>query len=120
MNYLLWIIFRHWHYVWSRFTTTGKQRCTHTHSYSDPGYNHGGVTGTGPYGTGSFAMISSGGYGDDSGTHTHSISVGTIGIPIGSNGAHTHAIIGSTGSQGQGQPPDTTPSYQAVHYIIRT
>ncbi|UJR32606.1 hypothetical protein I4U23_020066 [Adineta vaga] len=91
----------------------------HTHSYVDPGHNHGGSTGSGPFSGGSFSMIGTGGSGNDGGAHTHTIPASTTGITIQSDGSHTHPIQGSTGSQGSSQPIDTMPPYRTVHYIIR-
>jgi microcystin-dependent protein len=91
----------------------------HTHSYTDPGHNHGGSTGSGPFAHGTSSMIGGSGNGNDAGSHTHSIAADTTGITIQSSGNHTHTITGSTDSTGQGQPIDMMPPYQTIHYIIR-
>ena len=91
----------------------------HVHSISDPGHNHGGSTGTGPYSSGSFAMIGSGGAGNDGGTHSHIIPIGATSISILSGGSHTHTVQGSTGVQGATQSFSIMPPYQTVHYVIR-
>ena len=92
---------------------------SHTHTYTDPGHNHGGATGaTGPFGTGSLTMSGSGA-GSDSGTHTHTISNATTGITIGTAVDHTHNVTGSTGSVGSNQAFSMMPPYQTIHYIIR-
>jgi microcystin-dependent protein len=91
----------------------------HIHAITDPGHNHGGSTGSGPFSGGSFSMNPSGGFGNDGGSHSHTIPSGTTGISIQSAGSHIHTIQGSTGVQGSSQPIDTMPPYQTVHYIIR-
>jgi microcystin-dependent protein len=91
----------------------------HTHALVDPGHDHGGLTGSGPFSSGSFAMVLGGGSGNDGGVHTHTISSDITGITIDSNGSHTHTVQGSTGSQGLGQPIDMMPPYQTIYYIIR-
>lgn len=91
----------------------------HTHSYDDPGHNHGGSTGSGPYAYGTFAFAGFGGMGNDHGSHFHTIPTGTTGITIQSNGNHTHILQGITDSEGTSQPMDMMPPYQTIHYIIR-
>lgn len=92
----------------------------HTHTYSDPGHNHGGTTGTAPMTGGSYSMWSGGGSGNDYGAHSHSIPNGPTGITIQSSGNHTHVLQGLTSSQGLNQSFSIIPPYQTVHYIIRT
>ena len=92
---------------------------THTHSYTDPGHNHGGSTDSQPFSAGSFSMLSSGGGGNDRGVHAHTIALDYTGITIQADGSHTHTIQGSTGSQGANQPVDIMPPYQTTYYIIR-
>ncbi|CAF1336347.1 unnamed protein product [Adineta ricciae] len=92
---------------------------THAHSITDPGHNHSGSTGHGPYSSGSYSMQSSGGGGNDNGAHTHKIDTDYTGVTIQQDGSHTHTIQGSTGSQGANQPVDIMPPYQTTHYIIR-
>ena len=91
----------------------------HVHSISDPGHNHGGSTGTGPYSSGSSPMIITGGSGTDYGTHSHTIPMGATSISILSSGSHTHTVQGSTGVQGASQMINTMPLYQTLHHIIR-
>ncbi|CAF0953751.1 unnamed protein product [Adineta steineri] len=91
----------------------------HTHSYTDPGHDHGGTTGSATFASGSYSMTSGGGHGTDAGSHTHTIPNGAIGITIKSAGSHTHTIQGSTASEGSNQPFDIMPPYQTIHYIIR-
>lgn len=92
----------------------------HSHGYSDPGHNHGGSTGSSAYSSGTFAMMASGGAGNDNGAHSHSISTDYTYISILSAGDHTHTVQGSTGAAGGNQPFDMRPPYQSIHYIIRT
>jgi hypothetical protein len=66
----------------------------YTHLTTDPGHDHGGLTDTGPFSSGSFGVISFGGSGNDGGTHSHSIPAGTTGITIQTSGSHTHTISG--------------------------
>ena len=91
----------------------------HAHSISDPGHNHGGSTGSGSFSAGSFAMISTGGSGNDGGSHTHTIPIGATSISILPDGSHTHTVQGSTGPQGASQSISIMPPYQTTHYIIR-
>ena len=94
---------------------------SHTHSFTDPGHNHGGSTGTSDYSTGTFPMAgTTGGNGNDHGTHSHSIATDYTGIVMQAGGDHMHTLQGSTGSAGANQPFDMTPPYQSIHYIIRT
>jgi microcystin-dependent protein len=93
----------------------------HSHSITDPGHNHGGSTGLAAYSAGSDPMAAtSGGHGDDSGVHSHSIATDFTGISVQSNGNHVHTISGSTGSSGSGQAINMMPPYQIINYIIRT
>ena len=48
----------------------------HAHSVHDPGHNHGGSTGEGPFSGGPHGMVGRGGVGNDHGRHTHSIPCG--------------------------------------------
>jgi microcystin-dependent protein len=91
----------------------------HAHTYTDPGHNHGGVTGTAAFSGGSFAMLSGGGHGNDDGSHFHTISTDTTDITIQPDGSHTHSLQGLTGTQGLNEPIDMMPPYQTIHYIIR-
>jgi len=92
----------------------------HTHSYSDPGHNHGGSTGSASYSAGTMPMGAvTGGLGSDHGIHTHTIASDTTKITILSDGVHTHGIIGDTDSQGSSQAMDIMPPYQTIHYVIR-
>jgi microcystin-dependent protein len=90
----------------------------HSHTYVDPGHNHGGSTGTARFNTGGSGMYSSGS-GTDTGVHSHTIPTGTTGITINSDGNHTHSLQGLTDAQGLSQPIDMMPPYQTIHYIIR-
>ncbi|CAF1522959.1 unnamed protein product [Adineta steineri] len=91
----------------------------HTHAIVDPGHNHGGSTGTGPFSGGSYSMINGGGAGNDGGAHSHSIPAGATGVTMQSDGNHNHTIQGSTDTEGSSQAMDKMPPYQTVHYIIR-
>jgi microcystin-dependent protein len=91
----------------------------HTHAYTNPGHNHGGSTGSGPFSSGPSPILSSGGAANDQGHHTHTIPYGTKGIKVQSDGSHTHTVQGLTDSQGARQPVDMMPPYQTIHYIIR-
>jgi hypothetical protein len=91
----------------------------YTHAYIDPGHNHGGSTGSGPFSSGPSPILSSGGAANDQGHHTHTIPYGTNGITIQSDGSHAHTVQGLTDSQGASQPIDMMPPYQTIHYIIR-
>ncbi|CAF1168569.1 unnamed protein product [Adineta steineri] len=91
----------------------------HTHAIVDPGHNHGGSTGAGPFSGGSFSMNNGGGAGNDGGAHSHSIPAGATGVTMQSDGNHNHTIQGSTDTQGSSQAMDKMPPYQTVHYIIR-
>jgi microcystin-dependent protein len=91
----------------------------HNHNYSDPGHDHGGSTGSGPFSNGSFAIGSGSSAGSASGSHTHIILPGMTNITIDSDGNHTHGIVGYTGSTGQSQAVDMMPPYQTIYYIIR-
>ena len=98
----------------------------HTHGVTDPGHNHGGLTGA-TFHPISFNYFnydySGGGYGAwgyaGGTTHTHTISKDFTYVQVQGDGLHSHAITGSTGIVGQGQPIDKMPPYQTVHYIIR-
>jgi microcystin-dependent protein len=91
----------------------------HTHTYVDPGHNHGGSTGSSAYSSGTFAFVGGGGLGDDHGFHSHTISTGTTGIIIQPDGNHTHVLQGITDSQGANQSIYMMPPYQTIHYIIQ-
>ncbi len=91
----------------------------HTHTYIDPGHNHGGVTSSAAFSSGPYSMNSAGGAGNDNGFHSHTIPTGTTGITIQASGSHTHLLQGSTGVVGGNQPIDTMPPYQTINYIIR-
>jgi len=92
----------------------------HTHPYNDPGHNHGGSTGSGPYSFGTFGFTDfTHGSALDYGTHTHTIATDITGITIQSSGNHTHILQGITDSEGASQPMDMMPPYQTIHYIIR-
>jgi len=91
----------------------------HNHSYSDPGHDHGGSTGNGPFSSGSSDIASGSSAGSASGSHTHTINSGMTNITIESDGNHTHGIVGYTGSTGQSQAVDKMPPYQTIYYIIR-
>ena len=91
----------------------------HTHLYTDPGHNHGGVTGSATQGSGTLHMMGPrGGFGDDRISHTHTINLDYTRIAIQTGGAHSHVIDGQTGSQGAGQAFSIIPPYQAINYII--
>ena len=93
----------------------------HTHGVNDPGHDHNGATnsagsylyfsgsGVVSYTVGSFSFSS----------HAHTISTDYTGISLQTAGNHTHTINGTTTSVGLGQPINTLPPYQIVHYIIR-
>ncbi len=91
----------------------------HTHTYVDPGHNHGGLTGNGPLSGGTFAMQSIAGAGNDVGTHSHTITTDFTNITIKPADNHTHLLQGSIGVTGASQPVDMMPPYQTINYIIR-
>ncbi|CAF2537864.1 unnamed protein product [Rotaria sp. Silwood2] len=92
---------------------------SHTHSYTDPGHNHGGQTGRGPQGLGPHYHHNAGrgGQSQDS-EHTHSIATDRTNIVIHHNGDHTHTIQGETSRVGLGQQFSLMQPYQTVNYII--
>ncbi|CAF1572855.1 unnamed protein product [Rotaria sp. Silwood1] len=93
---------------------------THTHTYSDPGHNHGGSTGSARFSNGSSLMTSnSNGTASEFGSHQHTIATDFTNITIRSSGAHMHSITGVTSVTGGGQPFDIMPPYQTIHFIIR-
>ncbi|CAF0787097.1 unnamed protein product [Didymodactylos carnosus] len=89
----------------------------HSHSYYDPGHDHGGRTGEAKMAEGGLAMNRGGG-GDDNQRHSHSISRDYTHITINSAGNHIHPIDGETGSVGGGQSFSLLSPYQTVNYII--
>jgi microcystin-dependent protein len=90
----------------------------HTHSYDDPGHNHGGNTGSGQFSGGSWSMNPRGGAGNDQGSHSHTINRDLTRINIRAAGVHSHAIVGETAAVGAGKPVSIMPPYQTVNYII--
>ena len=93
----------------------------HTHGISDPGHDHGGVTGV----ANTLSLISGGlqqypvsGSFAYTG-HQHSISTDVTSISILTSGSHTHTVNGRTGTEGNGEPIDIMPPYQTINYIIR-
>ena len=66
----------------------------HKHEIYDPGHNHGGSTGSGPSGRGSWALFGWNGVGSDRAYHSHTINTWHTGISIYSGGSHGHNIIG--------------------------
>ncbi len=91
----------------------------HNHSCSDPGHDHTGLTGPGPFSSGSSDIASGSNIGTAGGSHTHTIPLGKTNIIIESDGNHTHGVEGNTGSTGQSQAVDMMPPYQTIYYIIR-
>ncbi|CAF1032595.1 unnamed protein product [Rotaria sordida] len=89
----------------------------HTHNHTDPGHNHGGITGSGPLG-GSGRGMTTGGGADDQMTHTHTIPTDTAHIIIHNAGAHTHDLNGEMDSVGSNQEFSLINPYQVVQYII--
>jgi microcystin-dependent protein len=91
----------------------------HSHTVNDPGHNHGGKTGPGDMGFGSWPFAGlSGGHGNDWATHTHSIPVGQTGITLQNNGGHKHALSGATDAVGGNNAIPLLQPFQAVNYII--
>ncbi|CAF1423671.1 unnamed protein product [Adineta steineri] len=91
---------------------------THTHTYIDPGHNHGGQTGESPYSSGSHSMNLRDGNGNDNGRHSHSIPIGLTDITINPSGVHLHDVNGSTSLTGKGQPFYIMPPSQTMVFII--
>lgn len=92
----------------------------HTHTYSDPGHNHGGSTGDARFSNGNSLMTSSSnGTASEFGNHQHTISTDFTNITIHTSGAHTHSITGAGSVTGGGQPFSIMPPYQTIHFIIR-
>ncbi|CAF2956476.1 unnamed protein product [Rotaria sp. Silwood2] len=90
----------------------------HTHSYNDPGHNHGGSTGSGPFSKGVYSMRPGGGGGNDNGIHSHTINHDYTRINIKHAGLHSHVINGETTAVGEGRPFNIMPPYQTINYII--
>lgn len=91
----------------------------HSHSYSDPGHNHGGKTGDSNLSKGPYHLASKGGGGaDDFGIHSHAINTDTTHITILESGNHSHSISGTTASQGEGKSFPIVNPYQTMNYII--
>ncbi|CAF1603356.1 unnamed protein product [Rotaria magnacalcarata] len=95
-------------------TVTGN----HGHRVEDPGHNHGGVTGDGPFSKGRYGMIGTGGGGNDNGWHKHTINSGLTGISIVDSGNHTHTIEGYSGTVGSNQPFSIMPPSQTIDFIM--
>ncbi|CAF3896706.1 unnamed protein product, partial [Rotaria sp. Silwood1] len=74
----------------------------HTHSYTDPGHDHGGRTGDGPFSwNGGFGLVG-GGISQDRVPHSHSIAKDITRIVINEAGTHSHEIEGETATVGTG------------------
>ncbi|CAM4755969.1 unnamed protein product [Rotaria magnacalcarata] len=95
-------------------TVTGN----HGYRVEDPGHNHGGVTGDGPFSKGRYGMIGTGGGGNDNGWHKHTINSGLTGISIVDSGNHTHTIEGYSGTVGSNQPFSIMPPSQTIDFIM--
>ena len=89
----------------------------HTHRLTDPGHNHTGQIGWERMG-GSGRGMTTGGYSDDNGFHSHTIRIGRTGITMESVDNHTHPLSGALGSTGDSRPIDILPPFQAFNYII--
>ncbi|CAF3661324.1 unnamed protein product [Rotaria sp. Silwood1] len=93
---------------------------SHTHPYTDPGHDHGGKTGDGPFENNSVYGLKSGGISEDHGRHSHTIARDTTHIVIHEAGTHSHGVEGETGTAGAGQRFSLMNPYQTVQYIIYT
>lgn len=93
---------------------------THTHSYHDPGHNHGGNTGDGPtrYTGFDWGMQRTKGHLSDREGHSHTIAMGHTGITIHASGHHSHDISGSTASTGDGKAFSIMPPLQTMIFLI--
>ncbi|CAF1135893.1 unnamed protein product, partial [Didymodactylos carnosus] len=92
---------------------------SHSHSYYDPGHNHGGHTGTSAYSGGTMTMHTpKGGRGSDHGFHSHYIASDKTRISINTGGDHSHSIVGQSGAVGGGRAFSILNPYQTVNYII--
>ncbi|CAF1469113.1 unnamed protein product [Didymodactylos carnosus] len=93
---------------------------THSHTYSDPGHNHGGSTGAAaPEHGGGRGTVNGGGI-HDRGLHVHTIATDTTHISIDAAGDHIHEIVGETGSIGSGAEFGIINPFQTCHYMIYT
>ena len=92
----------------------------HTHTYLDPGHDHGGYTESAGSSTGYYSPSWGSSYpGSGYGSHSHKTDSDTTGITIQTSGTHTHGIQGATAVNGSNQAIDMMPPYQTIHYIIR-
>ena len=89
----------------------------HTHSYTDPGHNHGGSTGEAFLGTGQYWGSYHGG-GAGLGQHSHTIPMGLTKISINFSGQHSHALKGVSGAVGKGKELSLIPPFQSINFII--
>ncbi|CAF3033655.1 unnamed protein product, partial [Rotaria sp. Silwood2] len=71
----------------------------HTHTYDDPGHNHGGSTSEASFGFGVYWGSYHGGGAKASARHTHSIPFGKTNISINSSGQHSYTLGGLSGLQ---------------------
>ncbi|CAF3667343.1 unnamed protein product [Rotaria sp. Silwood1] len=90
----------------------------HTHSYDDPGHDHGGKTGISALSSGPYGFSNRNGGANDFGQHSHTIARDFSKITIREAGAHSHAIVGATASEGQGMMINIMNPYQTINYII--
>ncbi|CAF1016145.1 unnamed protein product [Didymodactylos carnosus] len=92
----------------------------HSHTYRDPGHNHGGQTGdSAPQDGGGRGTVSGGGI-HDRGRHVHTIAIDKTSISIDMAGSHIHDIIGEMSSVGLGQQFQLISPFQTCNYIIYT
>jgi hypothetical protein len=89
----------------------------HSHSYQDPGHDHGGRTGNGQFGGGGY-RLGQNGNGNSYSEHSHSISRDETHITIEPVEGHQHEIEGQTETVGNGTSFSVVPPYQTVNYII--
>ena len=99
-------------------TLSTRAEGAHSHSIFDPGHNHGGSTGSGPFTGGSWSMNSKGGAGNERGDHRHTIFTDYTRISINPASVHTHMLDGNTAVQGEGKPFSIMPPSQRINYII--
>ncbi|CAF3340540.1 unnamed protein product [Rotaria sp. Silwood2] len=106
-------------HVHSQGTYTADLADNHSHSYHDPGHNHGGSTGSSAYSDGTITMGGpTCGRGNDHGFHSHGISMDRTYIEINNAGSHNHSVVGERGAVGGNNAFSILNPYQTVNYII--
>ncbi|CAF4855154.1 unnamed protein product [Rotaria socialis] len=91
----------------------------HSHSYQDPGHDHGGRTGNGQFDAGGYKLGKDGNRNSYT-EHSHTISRDTTHITIEPVKENEHQIEGQPTIAGSGKPFSVIPPYQTVIYIIYT